>query len=549
MITLSQIKLKIDPDRRCEPCDLMPDITRKAAGILGVTPGDIKGVKLVRHSIDARKKPELYDVCTADICLDDALEKRILARGAGGAVKTRDAVRFELPERGGSKLAYRPVVVGAGPAGLFAAYELAAAGYRPLLIERGDDTADRDEAVKRYWETGRLDAESNIQFGAGGAGAYSDGKLTAGIKDRDGACSEVLRLLVEAGAPDDILTEAWPHVGTDILAKVVSGLVEKIRALDGEVLFRTKLLGIERDAGGRVCGIVTGAGGIKADAVILATGHSARDTIEKLRAQGVVMTPKPFAVGFRVAHRQEIIDISQYGMPSGKVLPPANYKLTSRAADGRGVYSFCMCPGGRIVDASSESGRLCVNGMSRRARDDEYANSAIVIAVTPDDYGEGSDPLKGMYYQRRLEERAFAAGGGRIPYTYYGELAAAVGVRPAAARQSQAAADAGRMFCGLAAEADLSGILDRGLAGSIVAAMSDFGRKIKGFDDPSVIFAGIESRTSSPVRIERGEDGQALDTEGLYPCGEGAGYAGGIVSAAADGIRTAARIVERFSPA
>ncbi len=549
MITLSQIKLKIDPDKRREPYDLMPHIGRKAAGMLGVDPADIKGVKLVRHSIDARKKPELFDVCTADICLDEALEKRILARGMGGAVKKREDARFTLPERGGRKLSYRPVVVGAGPAGLFAAYELAVSGYRPILIERGDDIPGRNKAVKRYWETGELDAESNIQFGAGGAGAYSDGKLTAGIKDRDGACSEVLRILVGAGAPDDILTEAWPHIGTDILAVVVTRLVDKIRELGGEVLFRTKLLEIERDAGGRVRGISTSAGDMSADAVILATGHSARDTVEKLRGQGIVMTPKPFAVGFRVAHRQEVIDISQYGIPSGNALPPANYKLTERAADGRGVYSFCMCPGGRIVDASSEAGRLCVNGMSRHDRDDEYANSAIVIAVSPDDYGEGDDPLKGMYYQRRLEERAFAAGGGRIPYTFYGELAASLGVRPRSATGGHNAAYADRVFCGRAAEADMSGILDRGLAASIVTAMSDFGRRIKGFDDPSVIFAGVESRTSSPVRIERGEDGQALDTAGLYPCGEGAGYAGGIVSAAADGIRTAAKIVKSFSPA
>ena len=549
MITLGQIRIRIDPDKRREPWDPVPDIRRRAASMLGINRSEIKGINLVRHAIDARKKPELYDVCTADIELDASAEQRILARGIRGAVKKHETAGFLMPDRGDKKLDFGPVVVGAGPAGLYAAYELAAAGYRPLLIERGDDTKKRGEAVRRYWETGELDTESNIQFGAGGAGAYSDGKLTAGIKDRDGVCGEVLRLLVEAGAPDDILTEAWPHVGTDILGKVVANLLEKIRTLGGEVLFRTRLIEISRDHAGRVDGIVTSAGDIKAGAVILATGHSARDTVTRLSGQGVIMTPKAFAVGFRVAHRQEIIDVAQYGMPSGVVLPPANYKLTARTAGGRGVYSFCMCPGGRIVDASSESGRLCVNGMSRRDRSDEYANSAIVVTVTPDDYGDGTDPLRGMFFQRRLEERAFETGKGRIPFSDYASFASAAGVRPRGAGTDISDETAEKVFCGRAAKADLSGILGRELNVSIAEAMSDFGRKIRGYDDASAIIAGVESRTSSPVRIERGEDGEAVDIPGLYPCGEGAGYAGGIVSAAADGVRTAAKIIGRYSPA
>ena len=457
---------------------------------------------------------------------------------------------YVLPMCGESRLEHPPVVVGAGPAGLFGAYFLARAGFRPLLIERGDETDARDEQVRRFWSGGAPDPESNIQFGAGGAGAYSDGKLYTGVRDRGGRGEEILKILVEHGAPADILTEAHPHVGTDCLKDVVRSLIEAIRAHGGEVRFRTRLTGIRTDRNGALSQIITTNGEWETRVMMLAIGHSARDTMMMLSESGILMEPKAFAVGYRVAHPQEIIDRAQYGMASGGVLPPAIYKLTHQTEESRGVYSFCMCPGGKIVNASSEEGYLAVNGMSERARDGKYANSAIVVTVSPNDYRRSGHPLDGMYFQRDMERKAYEAGQGKIPIACYEDFRRMGQGEPAqsAMRRISRLPDPREIFCGEAVYTGLRDILPDAVNRAILSAMPEFGRKIRGFDDPETIFAAVESRTSSPVRMLRSEDGESVSLGGLYPCGEGAGYAGGIVSAAMDGMRTAEQIIRRFRP-
>ena len=495
----------------------------------------------------------------------------------------------------------RPVIVGTGPAGLFCGLSLARAGLRPILIERGQSVLQRTEAVARFWEGGRLNPESNVQFGEGGAGTFSDGKLNTGVKDTFGRIRFVLETFVEAGADPEILYSYKPHIGTDVLREAVAHIRDEIIARGGEVRFSEKLISV-RPAGkaaGRgereIWEIVTERQQpdkepetlkthLVTDVLVLAVGHSARDTFRMLYDTGLSMTPKAFAVGLRIQHPQGMIDRALYGAGCPYEMPPAPYKLTHRLPDGRGVYSFCMCPGGYVVNASSEEGLLAVNGMSNHDRGSGFANSAIVVTVSPQDIRgylseirkEHPDILSdnrlnpelfaGIEFQRRLERAAFLAGRGTIPVQTFGayrEAGKRAETSPDAAHSAQAASGltfpgrplcspksmaeteawkAGPKFRGQYAAADVRSILPEQVAGAIEEGILAWDRQIHGFADPSALLAGVESRTSSPIRIGRGEDLQAIHFPGIYPCGEGAGYAGGITSAAVDGLRVAEAI-------
>ena len=444
-----------------------------------------------------------------------------------------------LPEAAGEKpLTAPPVVVGLGPAGLFAALALAKRGYRPLVLERGPALPERDAAVTRFFETGDLSPEANIQFGEGGAGAYSDGKLNTRVGDA--RCELVLRWLEEHGAPHGALLPARPHIGTDQLKPIVRRMREEIVTLGGEVRFGVRVTGIETH-NGRLSALGTDAGPVPCDTAVLALGHSARDSFAALLEQGVSMEQKAFSVGLRIEHRQADIDRALYGRFCGTPgLPPGEYVLAVNTGL-RKCYSFCMCPGGRVVAAASEAFGVVTNGMSDHARDGENANSALCVPVGPEDFGEGG-PLAGVAFQRGLERAAFRAGGGqfkapaqRVEDFLKGRPSAGFGaVRPTYDRG--------------VAPAELSALLPPPVSGTLKQALPLLGRKVRGFDGPDALLTGVETRTSSPVRLLRGEDLESLSTPGLIPCGEGAGYAGGIVSAAVDGLRAAEAIFTKYRP-
>ncbi len=514
--------------------------------------------RILRRSIDARKKPHIYYVYTVMLLCDSAVEERIRrfheknakkpqVRRFSDKIITDPPAVYSPPECGNEKLSRRPVVTGSGPAGMFCALLLARAGFRPIVIERGENVDDRSRTVAAFWEGGNLSDDSNVSFGEGGAGTFSDGKLNTLTKDTNGRNSFVIRTFYEHGAPEEILYDAKPHIGTDILKSVVKNIRSEITALGGEFMFNTRLTDIS-DADGKLSGITvmdvaTGTvRDIETDICVLCTGHSARDTFEMLYRRNVRMSAKNFAAGFRVAHPQALVNKWQYGTedPEEIHLPPADYKVTNETAGGRRVYSFCMCPGGYVVNASSEAGGICVNGMSEHGRDGQYANSAIIAAVTPDDYIQDEvppgHPLAGMYYQRRIEAAAYERGRGCIPFQRFSDYETGTA--------SETVLPDG-MVKGTTAAANLKGIFSGEMDEAIIESMHKFGYTMKGFDAGDVYMFGVEARTSSPVRIGR-DDGFESNIKGLYPCGEGAGYAGGIVSAAADGIRCAEKIIERY---
>lgn len=492
--------------------------------------------EIAKRSIDARKKQDVHYVYAIDVEL--ANEKQILRKVDSKNIMSTNPETYRLPPCGSRPLNDPPVVVGAGPAGLFCGLLLARAGYRPVLIERGQDVQSRKASVDRFWQTGELDPSSNVQFGEGGAGTFSDGKLNTLVKDVKGRSRFVLKTFVEFGAPEEILYDSKPHIGTDILLEVVERIREEIISLGGQVLFETCLTGFCWEQG-RLAGLWCSQRGasvrIPARAAVLAIGHSARDTFELLQAEGFPMEAKAFAVGLRVEHPQQMISEGQYGEAAGK-LPPAPYKVTASLADGRGVYSFCMCPGGYVVNASSEPGGLAVNGMSYSRRDSGNANSAIIVSVTPRDFG-GEGALAGIYFQRRLEQRAFALGGGRIPQQLLCDFEAG--------RSSAAYGGFDSCTRGERAFAPLHTLFPEAISQSFLLGMHQFARRIPGFDRPDCILSGVESRTSSPVRILRNE-GLESQRSGIYPCGEGAGYAGGIMSAAMDGMKVAEALIGTY---
>ncbi|MBQ1377865.1 MAG: FAD-dependent monooxygenase [Lachnospiraceae bacterium] len=475
---------------------------------------NFKSLRILRRSLDARKKPDLKMVLK--VAVDEPEET------------------FAAPE---VKKEASCVIAGSGPCGYFAALVLSEAGVKVTVLERGRDMDRRILDTENFFETGKLDPSSNVQFGEGGAGTFSDGKLNTLIKDRNHFGAFVLKTFYEHGADESILYDAKPHIGTDVLRDVIKNIRRTLVSRGVEIHFGSKLTDI-RTAGGALKGVeVNNSRFLEADHLILAIGHSARDTFQMLFDRGLSMEQKPFAVGIRMEHDQDMITLAQYGTLDYEELGAASYKVTHKASNGRGVYSFCMCPGGYVVNASSEEGHLAVNGMSDKARDSGNANAGIVVQVTPEDF-PGSHPLDGIQYQRGLEKKAWEAGSGRIPVQLYRDFKTG--------SVSEAFGSILPKTKGKTAFSDLNDILPKAVTEALKEAIPAFGKKIKGFDTGDAVLSAVESRTSSPVRILRDENREAC-IKGIYPAGEGAGYAGGIMSAAIDGMETALAVIRSIN--
>ena len=520
MLRIQNISLPLDGSQG--------QLKKKAARILGVKPEVITGLSLARQSIDARKKSDVHYVYTVDVTVAD--ESKVMARCRDKNVSLYQSAPYVFPTvRRTSSLP--PVVVGMGPAGLFAALFLARNGLAPIVLERGRPVEERTADVERFWTTGVLNPSSNVQFGEGGAGTFSDGKLTTGTHDP--RISTVFRTLVEAGAPADILYQHKPHIGTDVLRDVVKNIRQELIRLGCDVRFSHQLTGlILRD--GAVAGLTVegpqGSYDLPCDALVLSPGHSARDTFQMLLEAGVPMEQKPFAIGVRIEHPQSAVSLAQFG-PAWEKLPAADYKLACHLPNGRSAFTFCVCPGGQVVAAASEEGRLVTNGMSHRARDGKNINGGFLVGVGPADFGS-DHPLAGVAFQRHWEEAAFQLGG----RNYH---APAQTVKDFLARQaSKTLGTVEPTYRPGVTPTDLDRCLPDYVTDTLRGALPVFDRKLHGFTAPDSLLTGVETRSSSPVRILRGEDCQST-VRGLYPCGEGAGYAGGITSAAVDGIRVA----------
>ena len=529
MLRLSGLTLPLD-----HPDEAMPEAicTR-----LGVPREDLLGFEVVKRGNDARKKSAILLVYTVDVSLRD--EAAVLARLAGDhELRQRPDTDYRFPvmaPQGWSGL--RPVVVGAGPCGLFAGLVLAQMGFRPIILDRGKVVRERTKDTWGLWRRSELNPDSNVQFGEGGAGTFSDGKLYCRIKDPRFLGRKVMEEFVKAGAPPEILYVAHPHIGTFKLVKVVENIREQIVALGGEIRFEQRVTDVHIENGHlrglTVLDQTTGQSHeLRADHVVMALGHSSRDTFEMLHARGVHIEAKPFSIGFRVEHPQGLIDRARWGRHAGHpLLGAADYKLVHHASNGRSVYSFCMCPGGTVVAATSEPGRVVTNGMSQYSRNERNANAGIVVGIDPRDYP--GDALAGIALQRELESNAFVLGGGdyRAPGQLVGDFIAG--------KPSTALGSVTPSYKPGVTPTDLHKALPAYAIEAMREAFPAFGRKIKGFDTHDAVLTGVETRTSSPIKITRGDDFQSLNVRGLYPAGEGASYAGGILSAGVDGIKVA----------
>ena len=533
MLRINEIKMSIDSDDN--------DLKVAAAKVLKVSPADITELSVFKRSIDSRKKEDIKFIYTVDVTVS-ANEDKLLKRSDPKRVSKSEFYEYE-PVEVRRTSSFRPVVVGFGPAGMFCALMLARAGFKPLVIERGNDVDTRTKDVYDFWGTRKLNTESNIQYGEGGAGTFSDGKLTTGIKDK--RQRKVFTEFIHFGAPEQILYSNYPHIGTDKLVDVVKNLREEVISLGGEVKFGCKLVDLivankyihgityEDKAGNRT--------DFETDTVVLAIGHSARDTVEMLYSKGIKMMQKPFSVGTRIEHPREMIDKAQYGDFAGHPkLGAANYKMACHPEHGRGAYTFCMCPGGTVVAASSEEGGLVVNGMSEYARDKENSNSALLVGIEPEDFGS-DHPLAGIHLQRKIETKAFALGGGdyTAPCQLVGDFLSDVPSKKLGSVNPSCPTGTN--------PSDIREILPKKVTDTLASAILMMDKKLHGFAMHDAVLTAPETRSSSPVRIIRDEFMQCYLGEdflgGVYPCGEGAGYAGGIVSAGVDGIRCAEAIL------
>lgn len=544
MIRINQIKLPVQHTEQ--------DLQKAICKVLRKR--EIKTYTIIKQSLDARDKQKLHYSYSVEIPETGFTQQEIRKLLTNKNIMLTSNKKYDFASQishdfieDKPALQHPPIIVGTGPAGLFCGYQLAKAGYHPILLERGMNVEHRVREIRSFWDGGDLNPDCNVQFGEGGAGTFSDGKLNTMIHDKTGRIGEVLRTFVSFGAPADILYVNKPHIGTDRLQDVVKNMRNEIIRLGGQVLFQTCLTDIafEKDTADadRVCSVTVkdaqGMHTIPCDCLVLAIGHSARDTFELLQQRAFRMSPKAFAVGLRIEHPAEMIRHAQYGdSPEAKFLPAADYKLTHQTEEGRAVYSFCMCPGGHIVNASSEPGMTAVNGMSYRARDARNSNSAIVVNITPEDFN-GTGPLAGMDFQRYWERAAYQAGNGKVPLQLFGDY-----------RRNQISTSYGTIIPdikGQYAFANLNDCLPKFVNNAIIKGVMAFDHRIPGFASEDAILCGIESRTSSPVRIERNEEFYS-NYKGVYPCGEGAGYAGGITSAAVDGIKVAEAIAVHTGP-
>jgi len=536
MLRITDIKIKIDDAKNPESENRA--LKKAVSGVLRISEKDIVSIRIFRKSTDARKKGSVFFVYTVDA--EVVNEERVLGRAMHDRSVSRTPESPAIaPPSGNRPMRHRPVIIGTGPAGLFAGLVLSRYGYMPLLLERGKDVNERTADIDRFWRCGTLNTESNVQFGEGGAGTFSDGKLTTLINDK--RCRIVLEEFVKAGAPGEILYMSKPHIGTDLLKTTVKSIRQQIISNGGEVRFNSKVTDIEAENGEIRAVIVNGNERIECGVVLLAIGHSARDTFEMLYKRGVAMIPKPFSIGVRIEHLQLMIDEAQYGRFAGhEALGAADYKLSYHSPSGRSAYTFCMCPGGYVVAAASEENSVVTNGMSEYKRDGRNANSALLVGVSPDDFGSGH-PLAGVEFQRKWERLAYEAGGGnyKAPAQLVGDFLND--------RVSTGLGEVIPTYKPGVVFADLRACLPGYVIDTLKEAIVYFGTRLKGFDKADSVLTGVETRSSSPVRITRDADYMS-SIKGLYPVGEGSGYAGGIMSSAVDGLKVAEKIMEIYAP-
>ena len=532
MIRISNIKIPVE-DLKSHTEEEQISKIKKYLQLKYKLKEDISLIQIVKRSLDARKKKEIHYIYSVDVQVKK--EKYYLSKP--NVIKT-PTKKYILPTFGDKELSHRPIIIGMGPAGLFCGLELAKAGYSPLILERGEDVDRRVKSVEAFWSGEKLNEESNVQFGEGGAGTFSDGKLNTLVKDPYGRHQKVLDTFVSFGAPSEIAYINKPHIGTDRLRLVVKNIREEIIRLGGEVRFLSKVTDLCMEENQIRAVIVNGKEKIPCEAVVLAIGHSARDTFEMIHLHELEMEAKSFAIGVRMEHLQDVIGNTQYG-PIYKKLPAADYKVVHQCTNGRGVYSFCMCPGGFVVNASSEEERLAVNGMSNYNRNEKNANSAIIVTVTPDDFDE-KDCMAGVSFQRKWESLAYKEGKGAVPVQRFADF-----------KENKETNKLGIIKPNIKGNYTLSNLrncLPTFVSESLIEGIEAFEKKIPGFSNEDAILSGVETRTSSPLRIVRDENSLESNKRGIYPCGEGAGYAGGIVSAAMDGIKVYEKIVSIYGP-